>query len=301
MKRYRYPCLLSLLLYITILAPITYAQGGDSPELAGLEPTLHFSHLTIDDGLAQNSVSAILQDSRGFMWIGTPNGLSRFDGHRFVTYRHDPDNPHSLDINSIRDIIEDEQGRVWIAGREGVAIFDPLTDTFTPYPLNINRPPGPENLGFFSIFQDSQGHIWIGGPPPVGLLQLDPTTQTAIPYFRRPDNPAGFRGGGVWQMAQDSTQNLWLAAENSLVKFDPQTEQFSYFPADPDERRLAALVIDSQGNLWVGGVLGLYKFNPKTERFTHYPDSPTGINRLLMNETGSIWVTSRDGLFVFNP
>ncbi|MCB0224780.1 MAG: response regulator, partial [Anaerolineae bacterium] len=83
-------------------------------------------------------------------------------------------------------------------------------------------------------------------------------------------------------------------------KFDPQTEQFSYFPADPDERRLAALVIDSQGNLWVGGVLGLYKFNPETEQFTHYP-GPTRINRLLMNETGSIWVTSRDGLFVFNP
>ncbi|MCB9079252.1 MAG: response regulator [Anaerolineaceae bacterium] len=299
MKRYRNAFLFSLLLYFIILATITYAQESRSASPSGLEPTFRFSHLTIDDGLAQNSITAILQDRQGFMWIGTENGLSRFDGYTFVTYRHDPDNPHSLRSNNIRDIFEDEQGRIWVAGREGITIFDPITETFTPYPLDVDSPPGSGNLGFFSIFQDRQGNLWFGGPPPANLLKLEPTSQTVTSYIR-PGHPEGFQGGGVWQMAQDSTGNLWLAADSALAKFNPQTEQFSYFSPDLGERRLGTLVIDSQENLWVGGALGLYQFNPKTEQFTHYP-GPTRINKLLINDTGSIWITSLDGLFVFNP
>jgi len=298
MKRHRNRFVFTLFLFLTSLTTIAYAQGGDPPP--GLEPTLRFSHLTTDDGLAQNSISAILQDRRGFMWIGTQNGLSRFDGYRFITYQHDPDNPNSLHNNSVSSLIEDEQGHIWIVGRQGVTIFDPLTETFTPYQLNRNRPPGLANPGFFSIFQDSQGDFWFGGPPPASLFKLESTTQTIIPYFRRPDNPAGFQGGGVWQIAQDSAKNLWLATDNALTKFNLQTEQFSYFSPDPDERRLATLIIDSEGNFWLGGFLGLYRFNPQTEQFTHYP-GPTQINRLLVDDTGSIWVSSLDGLFLFDP
>src|SRR5687767_2746241 len=84
----------------TVLRP----PSSFAPPRAGT--TLHFTHLTSEDGLAQNSVEAILQDRQGFMWIGTSAGLSRYDGYHFTNYQNDPENPNSLSSNWIRDLYE---------------------------------------------------------------------------------------------------------------------------------------------------------------------------------------------------
>src|SRR5947208_70999 len=74
-------------------------HAANKQSVSVLPSILQFGHLTTDDGLVDNSVTAILQDSRGFMWFGTPSGLSRYDGYRFTTYQHDDDQPNSLSQN----------------------------------------------------------------------------------------------------------------------------------------------------------------------------------------------------------
>ncbi|MBE7469739.1 MAG: hypothetical protein DPW09_28045 [Anaerolineae bacterium] len=289
------------LLHLSNPTPIS-AQGGAEATSTGLEPAIHFTHLTSDDGLAQNSVEAILQDRQGFMWIGTPAGLSRFDGYRFTTYKHDPANPNSLSHNHIRDLFEDQEGLIWIATEGGgVNKFDPRTETFTRY---LPDPKNPNSLAgdrVFTIFQDSAGNFWFVGGGLTGLNKFNPATQTYTRYVSDPNNPATFQGGGVWDMLEDEAGNLWLAATNLLAKYNPTTEDFTYYqPSTPEEARLAVLHRDAAGNLWAAGTAGLYQFDPQRETFTHYP-APRGVDDLLEDEAGNFWLAARSGLYVFDP
>jgi ligand-binding sensor domain-containing protein len=78
-----------------------------------------FRHLTIADGLSQNAVSAILQDTRGFMWFGTKDGLNRYDGYNFLVFRHDPFDPTTISDSDVTALFEDRDGRLWVGTRSG--------------------------------------------------------------------------------------------------------------------------------------------------------------------------------------
>ena len=306
------------LLLLSLMGQTTYAQGGTDPAPAapammpflssgflgaGLEPAVHFIHLTSDDGLAQNSVEAMLQDHQGFMWIGTPDGLSRYDGYRFTTYRHDPNNPNSLSHNWVRDLFEDREGMIWIATEGGgVNKFDPRTETFARY---LPDPQNPNSLAgdrVFTIFQDSAGNFWFGGPPPRGLSKFNPATATFTHYSGESNNPARFPGSGVWDALEDQAGNIWFASDEMLVKFDPHVERFTAYapPRELNERRFAALYQAPDGDIWVGGSAGLYQFDPRSGTFTPYP-AVQQVNDILPDAAGFLWVASLSGLYQFDP
>lgn len=217
-----------------------------------------------------------MQDRQGFIWIGTQDGLNRFDGYEVTTYRYDPDDAHSLSDNYVRDIVEDESGALWIATHGGgLNRFDPLTASFSRYASGDNTT--------FTVFQDHAGTLWIGSPPPRALASLDTAQVTALargdlitPTFRSYDlnragvaSPDDFRGG-VQAIVEDADGFLWLAADLALVRFDPSSGTMTAYVPHPQEERLNALVLDSAGQLWVGGSTGLYRFDPATEQFTEY-------------------------------
>ena len=292
MKQHRNHFLWSLLLYFTILTPITYAQGGDSPPPSGLEPTLRFAHLTTADGLANAHVEVIFQDSRGFMWFGTRDGLSRYDGYHFTTYRHNPDNPNSLRGTTIADIIEDDQGYLWIAGGGGVTIFDPRLERFTPLPLDRPRP-------IITLFKAGNGLIWLGAPRDE-LLSVDPATQQITSYQLLDDTPNDIPYR-IWDIIEDRTGHLWLAAGSALFKFNPQNGQFTrYAPPDaPGEIR--ALYEDEAGYIWFDG-LTLHKLDPATETIATYtsPLGPVPIVHTRVDSNRQMWVATLVGLFRFD-
>src|SRR5262245_11596187 len=109
-----YLLLLAATLRPTVAAP---AAPQASPGAAQAQPSLRqdatFTHITIEQGLSDQRVQAIVQDHVGFLWFGTNNGLNRFDGYTVVAYRHDPTNPHSLSGNLIEDLYEDRSGTLW--------------------------------------------------------------------------------------------------------------------------------------------------------------------------------------------
>ena len=95
---------------------------------------IRFDHLTIEDGLSQNAGLAIFQDSRGYLWIGSQDGLNRYDGYTFKIYKHDPDDPDSLSHNSILTMAEDSDGSLWIGTwGGGLNRFDPATEKFDSF------------------------------------------------------------------------------------------------------------------------------------------------------------------------
>src|ERR1700754_804796 len=94
---------------------------------------LKFAVLDINDGLSQNNVMCVLEDSRGFLWFGTRDGLNKYDGYKFTRYRYETQNPYSISNNFINAITEDDSGNIWVATNSGLNRYDRKTDRFFHY------------------------------------------------------------------------------------------------------------------------------------------------------------------------
>ena len=152
------------------------------PSVAMTDLTIKFQRLMLADGLTQSSIVALHQDSRGFIWMGTQDGLNRYDGHQIRTFKPDPEDPHSLSDANIWCIAEDASGDLWI-GTEGGGFnrFDRTTETFECITRKANRAGSLDFYEVRAIVADPDGIIWVGTMGD-GLLRYDPTTGETITY-----------------------------------------------------------------------------------------------------------------------
>ncbi len=195
---------------------------------------MRFEHITTDDGLPNNTIRTILQDRQGFMWIGTWNGLARYDGRSFKVYKHDHENPTSITDSHAWAIVEEPSGGLWVGtAHDGLNRFDPATDTFTPY---RHDPENPNSLGHSTIrvlLLAQSGALWIGLAQR-GLDKFDPATQTFTHY---PDaEHSGILGTShINALYEDASGLIWIGATNAgLVSLNPETEQFTSYQHDPN-------------------------------------------------------------------
>jgi len=153
--------LVSLFLILPNPSKISGLKAAGPPAPGGRMFT--FEHLTMEEGLSHDVVEAICQDRQGFMWFGTQAGLDRYDGYTIKTYRHDPNDPHSLSSNTGRALYEDRAGNLWVGTHDGgLDRFDPASGGFIHY---RNDPTDPHSLSensVWSIYEDRQGVLWVG-------------------------------------------------------------------------------------------------------------------------------------------
>ena len=147
---------------------------------------MHFEHITLQDGLSQNTVMSILQDSQGFMWLATENGLNRYDGYSIRTYNRDRYDPDGLRSDFIWTMAEDESGDLWLATEGGgVVRWNRQTDTFKSYLHDPNAPDSPASNITRTLLIDTNQRVWIGTRES-GLDLLDPSTDRVIHYPMSP-------------------------------------------------------------------------------------------------------------------
>src|SRR5512143_3861932 len=154
---------LFLLLLLALSLGLTFAQVKAASSSTQHAPgsLVRFMHLSQEDGLSQNAGLAFLQDRFGYMWIGTQDGLNRYDGHTFTVYKNDPDDPDSLSYNSINALMEDRAGQIWIATwGGGLNRFDPRTQQFTRFQHDPDNPLSVSDDIVTSLLQDASGTIW---------------------------------------------------------------------------------------------------------------------------------------------
>jgi len=291
------------------------AQNSAEGEVAALHPTnllqsryLRFGRLTSDDGLSNDQVRGVAQDKYGFIWIGTLNGLNRYDGAGFKVYRHDPNNPHSLSNNLARDLFIDRSGTPWIGTwGGGLNQYDGEKDAFIHYQHDPDDPLSLSNNITRTIFEDRAGAIWVGTMG--GLNRLDRENGTFTRYLHDPENTNSLSNNIVLSVIEDSTGMFWIGTEGGLDRFDPATEQFTHYRNDPDDPAslshnvVRVIYEDHTSTIWLATNKGLCKFIPETDEFAHYhhdPDNPLSLSNdyvtgLFEDRAGRFWVGTWGG------
>lgn len=263
-------------------------------------PTLDFQKFTNENGLAQNTVFCLLQDTRGFIWSGTWHGLSRFDGYQFVNYTHDFQNPNSISDNKINSIYETKNGEIWIATRNGLNRYDYSTDKFDSYKFDEVNAGSIGDSWVTTIFEDSRNIIWIGTKK-FGLGRFDRTNGKFD--FYNFNNHQNTLKNDINSICEDHEGNFFIATSYGLYKFDKQNDSITPYFTQSDKsfnfrERINSMLNDSKGILWLGTKKGLIKLDPETEKYKIFAADPKKLNTLSDNNVISIYKTKEDILWV---
>lgn len=274
---------------------------------------VRFQHLQSEQGLSQATVRCIFQDHKGFLWIGTQDGLNKYDGYAFTVFRHDQENQRSLSNNSVATIYEDREGTLWIGTTGGgLNRFNRETEDFTHYRHDPANAQSLSHDAVSSIYQARSGALWLGTNNGLDLFNRERETFTT--YQHDPANPQSLGDNLIRAIAEDETGALWLGTNDSgLEKFDSLTGEFRHYRYEQNnagnQHPIAAMSMDKQGALWIGTEgSGVYKFDRRTEQFTlfqHTPKIPSSladniVRAIYEDHTGVLWFGTNAGLDSFD-
>jgi ligand-binding sensor domain-containing protein/anti-sigma regulatory factor (Ser/Thr protein kinase) len=254
--------------------------------------------------LSNLNITAIAQDSKGFLWVGTLDGLNRFDGYEFKIYRNVENDSTSLVKNRVETIYEDSKGRLWVSTvNSGLQYYNRATDAFYRIPEFSQR-----FCQVFTITEDKQHNLWIGGA----------FNEQAFVAMR--DHRTGkwesfllFRAAeGIYSISQISENEFWLGSQsNGLFRWNKNSrvleQHFMHDPANANSlpgNDIRKIVPDTGGNLWIATHDGgLCKFNPKTNRYTRFTTEstkgqtslPNNTIRCMIAEGRYLWIATENG------
>jgi len=279
--------------------------------IAEAVPRMVFRHLTVDDGLAENFVTATLQDSQGFLWIATQNGLDRYDGYDLRHFSHQRGAESGLPSNYIYAMHGDRRGNIWLAVKDGgLSRLDPRTETFANFRFDPHDPHSLSSDAVRDFFIDHDGQIWVATTGS-GLSVLDPTRRHADRYRHDPTIAGSLISDIVTAVAEDHQGRMWLGTDKGLDLWLPATHSFRHFTYAPDNSRslsansIASLYVDREGVLWVGTYLGgLNRFDGEAAGFTRYTANESDpaalsnpeVRAVLEDDGGRLWVGTAHGL-----
>lgn len=273
-----------------------------------------FEHITTEKGLSQNTVHSIIQDRKGFLWFATEDGLNKYDGFSFITYRNNPSDSTSLSDNFIWKIFEDIDGTIWICTNNGgLNRFENETESFTRFQHSPLNPFSISNNSIRAIYQDRKGNLWIGTEGG-GLNKLIPGTNKFIRFPSNYRDKNSLTSNYVRAITSDDAGYIWIGTNGGgLNKFDPDNNVFIHFQADKfrsgalPNNNIWALAFDSDNYLWIGtDGDGLVKYNGN--RFIPFRNSAADLNSIVNNvvtdifedQSGDLWISTEGGLCKFD-
>ena len=324
-KRHFKKLITTTLVGITVLTPINKLSYAQSKNLI-------FNNINIEQGISQSTIEAIFQDSEGYLWLGTNDGLNRYNGYEFKIYNYE-EYQNSISHNGITDITEDKYGNIWVNTVSGVNKINKKTEKISNYTeingkikedstteiivtkdnnilvgtyegLNIynakedrfdvilEEKDGILSSCIYSIDEDINGNIWIGTE--LGLNKLSKDFKVLETYTSESEIYNIF--------CDDENGFVWAGSDSSgLLKIDTKTKEVKQYINNIEDlnslpaNQVGAIIRDSKGNLWVGTTNGLARYNEKNDSFDVYKNKVYDKNSLVYNDVRSI-IEDREGV-----
>jgi ligand-binding sensor domain-containing protein/signal transduction histidine kinase len=257
--------------------------------------SLRFEHLGVEQGLTQESVTFVLQDRHGYIWLATQAGLNRYDGYRMTGFKNDPANPRSLLDNYVHTLYEDASGTLWVGSKGGLDRYDPASQSF------VHQLSGMTVTG---IAGDGKLGLWLLTSE--GLQHVDLASGQAQTLRHAAADPDSIGDDRVAALARDKSGNLWIGTASGLELLPAGTSKFRHLPPQAGavaSNQILSLSIGADGVLWAGTQSGLqaWRLNgAEAERIALSPAEGLPKQRivvLLHDSDGVLWAgTFADGL-----
>lgn len=254
----------------------------------------YFKNYQVSNGLASNTITSILQDSKGFIWLGTRNGLNRFDGTAFKTFRNDKNDPASLGSNSVLSLSEDSSQCLWVGTYKGIYRYDPRLETFS---LFRQVPAGETRY----LLRDRNNNTWISSN--FSLYRYDHRKGALISYPQDSNEIAS--------MALGEDSSLWIATRyGAIKKYDPHADDFIAYEltALTPGRRLSTiqdLYPAGDSTVLIGTMDQVLLFNPATKQLQDLFSGLTGqarvqVHKILRQSAHEYWIGTETGLYILD-
>jgi len=284
------------------LAFMLFAAGTTSGQETD---AVRFERLSRQDGLSNLSVSSIVQDRWGFLWLGTQGGLNRYDGYKFTVFESEPFNAASLTHNLVQTL-HMERDVLWVGTYHGVNRLELATGAFSSYHNEADNLASLSNDIVTCIQRGSDGYLWIGTLD--GLNRLDEATGT-VTRFIADGHEGSVANKVIRDLMVDEYGVLWVGTMGGLCRYDSVRESFVSWKHQPGAQAglpadyVMSMAIDAGGRFWLGvwgG--GLVEFDRKVGTFATTTMPDPRIYSLIVRKDRSIWVGSwGGGLTVYNP
>lgn len=296
MKNCRTHLFLFIFLYLNSI--LTFAQQSD----------LFFEHINYDVNFSQSTISSIYQTKQGFIWLGTSNGLIRYDGYNFLQYVRNKNEEGSISNNHINTILEDNEKNLWIGTNNGLNYFDKNKNNF----VNIDIPPIKGGRNYIStIIQDPFKNIWVGTFG--GVKRLDKRSRLLKEISNNSNSI--FKNCRVLSLFYDKSYGVFVGTSKGLLIFNPQNGSQNKLPAlwsanaTFSKSKITKIIKDKNGDLWFATETnGVFLFSKSKNNFTNYLHdvnnknsiSSNWISDILSVDDKTIWFATKNGLSVLN-
>ena len=307
-----------LLVLTPVRAPILALTLGltFAGTLDAHERQIHFDRLSLDEGLSQATITCILQDRTGFLWLGTQDGLNRYDGHEFHVYQRRQGDPTTLSHDSVLALAEDPSGDLWIATNGGgLNRWRRGDGNFERFRHDPEDPSSLAGDRVRSLLVDQRGDLWVGTFES-GLGLLDKDTGTFRNFRHDPEDPESLSDDRVESLFQDRAGRIWIGTLRGLDLLEaaplpgraPRLRHFRHQPRDPttlSEDRVRSILEDDSGALWIGTYGGLDRLDPTTGTFRHFRrlggSGPDRVRALWQDADQRLWIGTDNGLVMKSP
>ena len=273
-----------------------------STSYANIRESFNFKNITIEDGLSQSTVETIYQDSKGYIWIGTNDGLDRYNGYEFKHYKHDKYDKNSIANNYIVDIIEDKNGYIWVSTIGGLSRINPDKDEIKNY-YSKEDSGNLSNSNLWQILCTKDNRLIASTIDGLNVYDKNKDKFTRILY-KEGELPSQY----IYSLEEDLYGHIWVGTDNGLVELDKDLNIVKSYHDTIGDSDVYNVYDDSKGNIWVCTLdNGLFKINLDDKRVENYKNNNSKISipsnnvrDIISDSEGKLWIATDKGLCTFD-